>query len=345
MRNRLLLLLLGFIVALSVIVRAQDDDDDDDQTRPPHPPVMKPTDKPAAANFACPYEKGFREPHKFGSYTLRILPTVQDKDDKDDKDQDGDARCRAVLTPAKGKRLTIAYEWALTLDPVSGADLNGDGTPDIVLAGYSGGLHCCYVYEIVSLGATPEVLHTFQSPVPVGFEKQTDGSVLIRAVDGVFDYFIVPHTDAVIPQLVLKLQGKDLVDVSASYPEIYDKEIAQARGQLLAGDLEKLKNANFHDKLYSDQVSTVHKVLTIVLDYIYSGREEQAWDALTEMWPAADVSRIKSLIAERRNRGMLANLACDCRPAAVRQPGKHAKRKPSPPDEIGDPRIRSIIDD
>ena len=350
MKNSLLFLLLSLVFALSVLGHAQDkdDDDDDDQIRPMHPPVMKPTEQPAGLSFACPYDKDFQKPHKVGDYTLRILPTIKakkDKDDKDDQVQDGDPRCRAVLTSSSGKRITIAYEWALSLNPISGTDLSGSGKPELVLEGYSGGLHCCYMYEIVSLGRTPQVLHTFANPVPITFEKQTDGTALIRAADGVFDYFLVPHTDAVIPQLVLKPQGNNLIDVSAQYPEIYDKEIEQARSQLTAEDIEKLRNANYHAQLYTDQIPTVHKVLTIVLDYVYSGREEKAWQVMGEMWPAGDVSRVKSLIMERRRRGLLATLACECRPAMIAHQAAHAKRKPSPPDEISDPRVKSIIDD
>ncbi len=174
----------------------------------------------------------------------------------------------------------------MNLDAISGVDLNGDGKPELVLSGYSGGLHCCYVYEVVSLGKTPQVLHTFANPVPITFEKQPDGTVLIRAVDGVFDYFIVPHADAVIPQLVLKPEGNNLVDVSAQYPELYDKEIEQARSQLTPDELEKFRKSNFHDKLFTDQIPTVRKVLTIVLNYVYSGREDKAWQALDDMWPA-----------------------------------------------------------
>jgi hypothetical protein len=66
---------------------------------------------------------------------------------------------------------------------------------------------------------------------------------------------------------------------------------------------------------------------------------------LNDYWPPADAGRAKSLILERRNRGLLANLKCDCRPALVAKDVHHAKRKPSPPDELSDPRIKSIIDD
>jgi hypothetical protein len=345
MKHRFFFLILVAVFVCSLMARAQDDDDDDDKARPPHPPVMKPTDQPAAASFACPYQKGYQSAHQVGKYTVQILPVKVDKDDKDDQDQDADPRCRAAIRGSFGRHKNIAYEWALSIDPISGADLNGDGIPDLVLSGYSGGLHCCYVSEIVSLGAKPQVLHTFQNPVPIKFEKQPDGTVLIRALDGVFDYFLLPHTDAVIPQLILKLEGNNLVDVSANYPEIYDHEIAKERNQLTQSDIERLKATNYRDKLYTDTVPTVHKVLTIVLDYVYSGREDKAWQTLDEMWPSNDVGRVKSLIAERRHRGMLANLACDCHSAVIAHQAAHEKRKPAPPDEISDPRVKAIIDD
>ena len=138
MKNSFLFLLLSLVVALSVLGHAQDkdDDDDDDQIRPMHPPVMKPTEQPAGLSFACPYDKDFQKPHTVGDYTLRILPTIKakkDKDNKDDQVQDGDPRCRAVLTSSSGKRITIAYEWALSIDPVTGLDINGDGVAELIL--------------------------------------------------------------------------------------------------------------------------------------------------------------------------------------------------------------------
>jgi hypothetical protein len=347
MKNRLLFLLLCFVFIFSIFARAQDadGDDDDDMIRPTRPAMMKPTDKPAAAAFACPYEKDFQVVHQIGTFKLRLMPVKVDKDDKDDKDGDGDPRCRAVLIARHGKKTNIATDWALSVDPISGTDVNGDGKPEIVLNGYSGGLHCCYTSYIISLDRKPQLLHAFYNSVPVKFEKQPDGVTLIRAADGVFDYFIVPHGQAVIPTVMLQMKGDQLVDVSSQFPELYDKQIEQARSELTPAALESFRKADYHTKLFTDQFPSAQRVLTIVLDYVYSGREEKAWEALSDDWPASDASRVKSLILERRRRGLLANLKCDCRAALVAKDVHHPKRKPAPPDELSDPRIKSIIDD
>ena len=46
------------------------------------------------------------------------------------------------------------------------------------------------------------------------------------------------------------------------------------------------------------------KILEIVWGYLYSGREQQAWRTLAEMWPAADVARIRAAILNARVRGI-----------------------------------------
>jgi hypothetical protein len=44
------------------------------------------------------------------------------------------------------------------------------------------------------------------------------------------------------------------------------------------------------------------RVLEITWAYLYSGREQQAWNTLAEMWPASDVPRIRKAILEVHSR-------------------------------------------
>jgi hypothetical protein len=46
------------------------------------------------------------------------------------------------------------------------------------------------------------------------------------------------------------------------------------------------------------------KVLEIAWSYLYSGREQEAWRSLAEMWPASDVDRIRAAILNARARGI-----------------------------------------
>jgi len=50
------------------------------------------------------------------------------------------------------------------------------------------------------------------------------------------------------------------------------------------------------------------KVLEIVWSYLYSGREQEAWRSLADMWPALDVDRIRAAILNARARGIRAQV-------------------------------------
>jgi hypothetical protein len=53
---------------------------------------------------------------------------------------------------------------------------------------------------------------------------------------------------------------------------------------------------------------TKEKALQIIWDYLYSGREQEAWDALAELWPPADVDRIRTAVLGARARGIRAQV-------------------------------------
>ena len=46
------------------------------------------------------------------------------------------------------------------------------------------------------------------------------------------------------------------------------------------------------------------RVLEIAWAYLYSGREKEAWKILGEMWPAADLERIRAALLAMRGRGI-----------------------------------------
>jgi hypothetical protein len=251
---------------------------------------------------SCPKSKGYARVHHIHGFDVRLSAAAKSSESDPDP-------CRGSIARPGAAPVVFARALSLWIDDISGADVNGDAVPDVVFGGYSLDHGCCYDYTIVSLGKRPAVLREIHNQAPLRFRKENDGSVTIRTGDGSFDLFLLPHSKAVLPELTLRLTGEVLTDVSSQYLEDYDKQIASARAVLTPDAIQKFRASDFHKKMLIDQTDTMHQVLTVVLNYLYSGREAQAWQALDEMWPPADAGRVRSLIEERRSRGLLTQLS------------------------------------
>jgi len=273
----------------------------------------------------CPFEK--IPPMKIGSYTLTISEFAASEQDQDKRDELQDKkgyRCLASVTSKHGKRKVVAREWDMWWLPESGKDLNGDGMPDAVAVGYWGGAHCCWTYWFVSLGRRPRVYLKLENERDIRIDEAHPGHIYIRTLDGAFDYFDgLCHACTPFPAVTLEFQGVQLVDVSNHFLEEYDKQIEGAKRawQVATGEeFASLQNCRGYDRhrekdpcasgKYNDARSAA---LSVVLAYLYSGREQQAWKALDEMWPASDRARIKKLILKTRAEGVLSQIGVAAR--------------------------------
>lgn len=193
----------------------------------------------------------------------------------------------------------------LSLDSVSGQDVNDDGQPDIVFIGYSGGAHCCWTYWIVSLGMHPGLIRKIYNERGISFHPTgPNKGVEMWALDGSFDYFDgfrFSHAETVFPTVVLRLDGRNFRDVSAEHCDEYDSQIADARAKLPPEIVRRGRSdpAAVEIRDYEDNV------LTIVFAYLYSGRPDAAWQALADYWPPGDAQRIKEVIMKDRKAGVL----------------------------------------
>jgi hypothetical protein len=231
-----------------------------------------------------------------GGYKLKLTHT----------DPPAQIGCRAeVLSPAGAS--TFAVEaWDISLDNKD-VDIEGDGHANLVLRGYSGGAHCCWTYWILSPSKRPVLRKQIENQAHVYFQSAgRNGPILLVAQDGTFVYFDgLCYECSVLPVLFLKMEGDKLVDVSSNYLSHYDDQIKAARSQLIHRPLEKFIAARNSEQMESIGYDVKPLVLTIVLGYLYSGREALAWEALDEMWPSFDRNRIKSLILKMRAEGLL----------------------------------------
>jgi hypothetical protein len=171
-------------------------------------------------------------------------------------------------------------------------------------------------YEIYSLDKPPVLLRTIKGGDRYrAADTDLDGRIEIwtsdaEAVNG-FENISLEGLDFA-PTIVLRFERKRLTDISSEFQSDFDRQIAAARTQLDAQRLGefKLSDGALSNKspLPADQLhrlmTTKIKILEIVRCYLYSGREQQAWDALADMWPLADLERIRTAIVNARDHGI-----------------------------------------
>jgi hypothetical protein len=196
-----------------------------------------------------------------------------------------------------------------------GVDL-GVGAPVVALQVKKSKGECCMEYKIYSLRAPPALLRSITGgEFFSAADTDLDGRVEIwtddaASVDG-FENFRVRDLDFA-PPIVLRFVGGRLLDVSSEFQPYFDQKIADERSKITPQDVGDFKSSD--GKLVAAAAlpagwlvrlrSVKVKVLEIAWSYLYSGREQEAWRSLVEMWPAADLDRIRAALLNARARGI-----------------------------------------
>lgn len=229
--------------------------------------------------------------------------------------------CQGTLSWGKQKLVIASGIPLLDLD-MFGVDLDS-GVPVAGFTTAKSSDSCCRTYQIYSLSQPPQLLRTVTGG---GFfeaaDTDLDGAVEIwtddsSAVDG-FEG-LTPVEIAHVPTYVLRLERGGLLDASPEFQGFFDDVIKSVRSKIKPdllrdfkgsdGRLEANTNAPPVELVRLHGLRTMKvQALEVVWAYLYSGREKEAWQSLSEMWPAGDVERIRGEILKARSRGILAQL-------------------------------------
>lgn len=222
--------------------------------------------------------------------------------------------CNAALI--WGDQNLVVADTAFQLDiDAFGVDL-GVGAPVAALQVKKSKSDCCMEYKIYSLREPPVLLRSitgggFFSAADTGLEGRveiwTDDAA---AMEG-FENIRLSDLDFA-PPVVLRFVHGRLLDASSEFRPYFDKKIAEERAKLTSQDLSDFKGSDGKLAVVTafpaDQLIRLRKVkvkvLEIVWCYLYSGREQEAWSFLAEMWPAADLDRIRAALVNARARGI-----------------------------------------
>jgi hypothetical protein len=220
------------------------------------------------------------------------------------------------------KKLAIAPAAAQVDVDALGIDL-GLGPPVVTFQVKGTDSECCMRFEIYSLQKPPKLLRTITGGSFFSTaDTDLDGQIEIWTNDAAsLDGFESPNVRGpnLAPTVILRFVRGRLLDVGSEFQSYFDHDIARLRGELDPQDLRDFKNSNGRlpptayfspqDLHQSESLArTKARVLQIIWSYLYSGREQDAWNSLADMWPAADFDRIRAAILSARARGIRAQV-------------------------------------
>ncbi|MGA9719051.1 MAG: hypothetical protein WBQ79_12300 [Acidobacteriaceae bacterium] len=242
--------------------------------------------------------------------------------------------CQASLNWGRGETL-IASEASQADIDVMGADL-GFGVPVVAFQIKATEADPAIKYEIYSLTKPAKMLRTITGQDYFSAaDTRLDGTVEIWTTDAAaangFDNLPRSAFDAA-PTVVLRFEDEKLMDVSSEFRDHYDRQIDALRSQLDERQLSDFKASDGRlsaEHLSSDGqptglLATKVKVIEIVWAYLYSGREQQAWDALNTMWPASDTGRVRTAITNARAHGLRTQVDGVSQLTAPQNPSNHS---------------------
>jgi hypothetical protein len=260
-----------------------------------------------AADRTCAAGRGHAEVEVAG-FRLTLAPATA---------EGHQGECHAAVLFPSGTAVYEAYGAEAVINGISGKDVDGDGSPDAVLATVTAPVHH---YAVVSLSQAPGLVRELVVSAPLNFEDlDGDGRVEIWARDYAFlDFDGLPAAISPAPRVVFRLKGATLAHVSQAFWSEYEREIAEARGLIsqdtlddflavpIQGDDKKPKELGPEEQRKITELKGI--VLEIVLAYLYGGRGQEAWKALDDMWPATDKPRMRQMILKARSSGILTEI-------------------------------------
>lgn len=174
-----------------------------------------------------------------------------------------------------------------------GNDVNGDGTPDLIVSEWSGGAHCCTRDYVISLADDPRVLDTIYAEHSDGRtweDLDGDGRPEVILNDWVFAYWATSFAGSPAPEVILTWRGGRFrpAEHLMVEPPPTNEELGA-----MAADLRKWTGKAGREG--------VGEVMRAALGLLYSGNREQAWRLFELAWDPAFERDREQFVADFRN--------------------------------------------
>jgi hypothetical protein len=227
--------------------------------------------------------------------------------------------CHAALSGPDGKLVYELFGVDVGIDQMTGRDVSNDGNKDVVLESHTAS-SSDNLYSVVGTNP-PGLIRQIMTGATLSFEDRGGGKIEIVTHDTAFQngFEGVAPEDAPAPPVFLRLRGKELYNVSNVYWPEYEIEVTRAKAQLGRYDISDFMGTTPSNKTENEKgagpspmeqrknYTTKTLILKVVVNYLYGGKGQEAWQALKEMWPYADRQRVQQAILTTRMKGVLSD--------------------------------------
>lgn len=165
----------------------------------------------------------------------------------------------------------------------AGADITGDGQPNLVILEWTGGAHGCYIFHILELGQRFRLIQTIDTVYDSAarFENLDDDPALeVSFLDWTFAYWNECYAGSPAPEVILKyFQGQYRMA-----PKLMKKPpMNPAELHKMAATIRSLPDWTVTESSWDFPVPT--ELWAEMLPLIYTGNMSQAWELVDLAWP------------------------------------------------------------
>ncbi|XVJ58857.1 MAG: hypothetical protein HEQ23_05435 [Tepidisphaera sp.] len=153
-------------------------------------------------------------------------------------------------------------------------DLNGDGAPEQFLSTWSGGPHCCFTFYIIDSAArtSPITVVEGEHSSPILEDVDHDGVAEIVIDDWSLAYWNWSYAGSPAPRVVLTMRSGVLRPLISA--------MRKPKREVM-DDTEGVTPGSGEEPPQSEEAP----YWSLMLDLMYEGNEDQAWEYLDRIWP------------------------------------------------------------
>lgn len=190
-------------------------------------------------------------------------------------------------TAKKGERFFLGTMYKSDPDASlvkMGTDITGDGQPDVMISEWLGGANCCLVIHIFEIGPMFKKLATVDSGFgdagPHFIEYSNARALAVQVYDWTFASWNADFADSPAPRVVLRFTdgeyrvATDLMHTRAPSAEELTRRAAAVKTYAAGAEVSVWPDGTLSPELWGT-----------MLDLIYGGHREMAWEFLDIAWP------------------------------------------------------------